>query len=209
MLDIAVGLGECVVELADNLARLDRELLLALEAAVLLAGEEREAVVLVRQILKSDRLVIGLRVFLVQVVDANLVEVAGDDPLGHDAAGRDVVRVPLGLLERCDEALVAVAILAAMLRLVEADASALVLYQDGSILVEDVDSAALHLALEVELLGGVRDTQDLGAQLDPEAVRLTLLVALGGLPALHELLGGCFLLVRCHASPALALKASR
>ena len=74
VLDIAVGLGECVVELADNLARLDRELLLALEAAVLLAGEEREAVVLVRQILKSDRLVIGLRVLLVQVVDANLAK---------------------------------------------------------------------------------------------------------------------------------------
>lgn len=118
VLDVAVRLAERVVELAHHLAGLHRQLLLALQAAVLLASEERQAVVLVGQLVERDGLVAGLGVLAVEVVDADLVEVACDDPLGHDRARRDVVCVPLGLLEGGHPADVPTPVLSALLGLI-------------------------------------------------------------------------------------------
>ena len=68
----------------------------------------------VGKLVKGQRLVALLRILPVHVVNADLIEVACDDPFWSHALGRYVVCVPLGLLEGRDHTWVAVPVLASL-----------------------------------------------------------------------------------------------
>ena len=186
--DVLVLLRQLRIQLAHQLAGLHRQLLLALDARVALVRKEGQQVQLRRQLVKRQRHIVFLACLLL-VVNAELVEVAGDDPARANRE-RQVVGVPFRLLVGRFLA----RLLAALGCLVQADAAPLHLYQDSHVLVEHVDLATLHLALEFEEMRGVGQAQHAFEQLDPKRARMLFLHARHRLPALHEFLRRALLL---------------
>ena len=182
--DVFVLCRQALVQAADDLARLDRELFLLHQTRSTLVDQESEQVKLIRQFVQSDSGVVMLRVVGIQVVNAELVEVADDDPARTHGVWQ-VVGVPLRLLIR--------RLLAGPLRafglLVKVDAAALLLDEHAHVLVEHINLAATHLALEVEHVRRAADAHQVLGELYPERTRLPVLVAFFGTPSLDELLG--------------------
>lgn len=102
-------------------------------------------------------------VFELFIVDAELVEVAGDDPT-RAYRMRQVRHVPACLLVRR----LLARPLRALGRLVEAYSAALLFYKDAHILVEHVYFSAFHLAFELQRMGSVGNPEDILQKLDPE-----------------------------------------
>ena len=118
-------------------------------------------------------------------------------------------RVPHGLLERRLHASVP------RLGLVEVDVPRLLLAEEVVVGDEHVDATASHLPLEVDeaVYGVGRDAQDVDEQVDPELLRVLLLVVGargdGGkalLPPLDELF--CLFLAGRHTGPPASLSLS-
>ena len=115
-------------------------------------------------------------------------------------------RVPHGLLERRLHASVP------RLGLVEVDAPRLLLAEEVVVGDEHVDASASHLALKVDeaVYGVGRDAQNVDEQVDPELLRVLLLIvgargdgAEALLPPLYELL--CLFLAGRHTGPPASL----
>ena len=151
VVDVVVARREGVVELAYALAGLYGYILFALDAHDVSVEEEGKQVGLVGQLGEGEGDV-GRKVGAVEVVDAKLVEVAGDNPARAHVAGQ-VVGVPFRLFEW---GLLA-GFLAALAGLVQRYAAAFLLDEDAHVLVEDVDFAAAYLALELQYARGVGD----------------------------------------------------
>ena len=208
LLDVVVLLGEGIVEPGDVGPGLDGELLLLVQAARLVGGQEGEKVQAVLELFEGELLHGVLGPLVVEVVEAEGPEVARHHPAG--ALGvRQVPRVPHGLLERRLHAAVS------GLGFVEVDTPRLLLTQEVVVGDEHVDAAASHLPLEVDeaVYGVGRDAQDVDEQIYPELLRVLLLVVGargdGGkalLPPLDELL--CLFLAGRHTGPPASLSLS-
>ncbi len=145
---------------------LDGQLLLLVEAAGLLGGEEAQEVEVVGQFLEGELLHGVLGALLVEVVEAEGLEVAGHEPTGTLGV-RQVLGVPGRLLVGGLEPAVA------GLGLIEVDAHGLLLAQEVVVAHEHVDAASAHLALEVDKRGH-------GTRRNPEDVHEQILPELGG-----------------------------
>ncbi len=201
LLNVVVLFGEGIVEPGDVGPSLDGELLLLVQAARLVGGQEGQEIQTVRELFEGELLHSVLGPLVVEVVETEGPEVARHHPAG--ALGvRQVPRVPHGLLKRRLHAAVP------GFRLVEVDAPRLLLAEEVVVGDEHVDATASHLALEVDeaVYGVGRDAQDVDEQVDPELLRILLLVvgARGDgtealLPPLDELL--CLFLAGRHTGP--------
>lgn len=201
LLNVVVLLGEGIVEPGDVGPSLDGKLLLLVQAARLVGGQEGQKIQAVRELFEGELLHGILGPLVVEVVKAKGPEVARHHPAG--ALGvRQVSRVPHGLLERRLHAAVP------GFWLVEVDAPRLLLAEEVVVGDEYVDATASHLALEVDeaVYGVGRDVQDVNEQVDPELLRILLLVvgACGDgtealLPPFDELL--CLFLAGRHTGP--------
>lgn len=171
LLNVVVLLGKGIVEPGDVGPGLDGELLLLVQAARLVGGQKGQEIQAVLELFEGELLHGVLGPLVVEVVEAEGLEVARHHPAG--ALGvRQVPRVPHGLLERRLHAAVP------GFGLVEVDAPRLLLAEEVVVGDEHVDATATHLALEIhEAVYGVgRDAQDVDEQVYPELLRVLLLV---------------------------------
>ena len=186
--DVLILLRKLRVQLAHQLARLNRQLLFALDAGILRIGKKTEQMQLLGQFVKSERNILLLALFLL-VVNAELIEVARDDPARSNGE-RQVVGIPFRLLIRR----FGTRLLAAYGSFVKTDAAPLHLNQNAHVFIEHVDLAAFDLALEFKRMRGVFQTVDVLKQLDPKRPRMLLLHARKRTPALDKRLRRTLLL---------------
>ena len=101
----------------------------------------------------------GCGMFVVEVVDADFVEIADDEPARGLAAGQ-VVGIPFGLLKRRDEAGCAAFVFATLVGAIEVCAARFVLDEHAHVFKKYVDATALYFALKIQQVRGAGNSED-------------------------------------------------
>ena len=195
---------ERVVNLAHDLARLDGDLQLALEAVAARVHQELQASDVAFEVLQQNLLRVVVRLF--HVIDQELLEIACDNPLGMLGKGQ-LSDVFLGLLKRGEER--AVALPDGRKQVLTAR---LLLDHHSSGWNQRVDELGdgpalepfLDLFLEEYALHDVFDAEDAGQQIDPEFLSLALFVTMAR-PSVGKIPGGLLQFVRLLHRPSSLL----